>query len=113
MWRGDSVARYLDSFAATSYTAGMAMTLSTELEERLNRFVALGRFETLEQALEGAVAYRELEMQQADEVFSGWSKGELGAMIDEGLASAENEPLMSGEEVRAYPARARSERVAE
>jgi Arc/MetJ-type ribon-helix-helix transcriptional regulator len=92
------LAAWLNTVAQTlgrSYTAGMAITISPELEGRIQRVVASGRYATAEDAVEAAV--QQLEF---DDPLAGWSKSDLQAWIDEGLWSAENEPLLTPDEVR-------------
>jgi hypothetical protein len=82
----------------------MAITISPELEVRIQRVVASGRFATPEQAVEAA-----MERLEIDDPLSGWSQQELQTVIDEGLWSLENEPLMTPEEVRAELAQLRAD----
>jgi len=81
----------------------MAMTLSPELETRIQRVVDTGRFNTTEQAIESAISRLEV-----DELLSGWSKADLEAAIDEGLASVDRGELYTEDEVRAYLAEVRA-----
>jgi putative addiction module CopG family antidote len=82
----------------------MAITLSPELESRIQRVVASGRYATTEQAIEDAV--RQLEF---NDPLADWSKEELQAAVDEGLWSAENEPLLTPEESLAGLSQLRTE----
>jgi Arc/MetJ-type ribon-helix-helix transcriptional regulator len=86
------------------YTAAMALTLSPELEERIERVVANGRFPDVQSAVEHAVHALE-----ADDMFSAWPAGELQALIDEGLESERNEPHFTEAQARAYLAEVRAE----
>jgi predicted transcriptional regulator len=82
----------------------MALTISPELEGRIQRVVDSGRYATPEQAIESAVSRIE-----SDEMLAGWSKADLEAAIDEGLASAERGELYTEAETRAYLAKVRSD----
>jgi predicted transcriptional regulator len=85
----------------------MAVTLSPELEVRLQRVVESGRYATVEQAIESVVD--KLENEAIDDVLSGWTKEELDAAIEEGLESARSEPLVTPAEAREHLARLRAE----
>jgi predicted transcriptional regulator len=82
----------------------MSITISPELEGRIQRVVASGRYATPELAMEAAV--RQLEI---DDPLASWSKEDLNAAIEEGLWSLQNEPLVTPEEARAGLAQLRTE----
>jgi Arc/MetJ-type ribon-helix-helix transcriptional regulator len=82
----------------------MALTLSPEIEERIERVVANGRFPDIQSAVEHAVNALEV-----DDMLAAWPSGELQVLIDEGLESERNEPSMNEAELRAYLAQARAE----
>jgi Arc/MetJ-type ribon-helix-helix transcriptional regulator len=88
-----------------SYTAGMAITISPELEGRIQRVVASGRYATAELALQNAV--HGLEQEDAD---FGLSAAELQTLIDVGWAEAERGETMSGDEARVRLAELRATR---
>jgi predicted transcriptional regulator len=87
----------------------MAITISPELEGRIQRVVASGRFATPEEAVAVAVTYMERELRQTDEILDQFAPGELQALIDEGIRSMETEPLVTPQEARAHLARVRAE----
>jgi Arc/MetJ-type ribon-helix-helix transcriptional regulator len=89
-----------------TYTAGMELTITPEIEGVIQRKVASGEYATAQQALESAVK----RLDQDASGLEGWSAAELQAMVDEGLWSAENEPLMTLEEVRSGLAELRAAR---
>ncbi len=82
----------------------MAMTITPELEERIERVVANGRFPNAQAAVEHAVNALEI-----DDMLAGWPAGELQALIDEGLESERSEPLVTEAEARAHLAQVRAE----
>jgi Arc/MetJ-type ribon-helix-helix transcriptional regulator len=82
----------------------MALTLSPELEERIERVVANGRFPDIQSAVEHAVNALEV-----DDMLATWPAGELQALIDEGLESARTEPHFTEPQARAYLAEVRAE----
>ena len=82
----------------------MALTLSPELEGRIERVVAEGGFPDVQSAMEHAVNALE-----TDAMLDAWPAGELQAQVDEGLESARTERLFTETEARAYLAQRRSE----
>jgi Arc/MetJ-type ribon-helix-helix transcriptional regulator len=82
----------------------MALTLSPEIEERIERVVANGRFPDIQSAVEHAVNALEV-----DDMLADWPAGDLQALIDEGLESAKNEPLVNEAEARAHLSQVRAE----
>jgi Arc/MetJ-type ribon-helix-helix transcriptional regulator len=81
----------------------MALTLSPELEERIERVVANGRFPDVKSAVEHAVNALEV-----DDMLAAWPAGELQALIDEGLVSEKSEPHFTEAEARVYLADVRA-----
>ncbi len=86
----------------------MALTLSPELEVRIERVVANGRFPDVQSAVEHAVNALEI-----DDMLDAWPAGELQALIDEGLESARTEPHVTEGEARAHLAQLRAELIRE
>jgi Arc/MetJ-type ribon-helix-helix transcriptional regulator len=86
----------------------MPLTLSPELEGRIERVVANGRFPNVESAMEHAVNALEVDDRLAE-----WPAEELQALIDEGLESARTEPLVTEAEARAHLAQVRAELMRE
>jgi Arc/MetJ-type ribon-helix-helix transcriptional regulator len=86
----------------------MALTLSPELEGRIERVVANGRFPNVASAVEHAVHALEI-----DDMLDAWPACELQALIDEGLESARTEPLVTEAEARAHLAQVRAELMRE
>jgi Arc/MetJ-type ribon-helix-helix transcriptional regulator len=82
----------------------MALTLSPELEVRIERVVANGRFPDVQSAVEHAVQALEL-----DDMLNAWPAGELQALIDEGLESEKKEPHFTEAQIRTYLAEVRAE----
>jgi len=86
-----------------SYTAGMALTLTPELEGRIERVVASGSFPDVQSAMEHAVNALE-----ADAMLDAWPAAELQRLVDEGIESARNEPLVAEDEARGHMAALRA-----
>jgi hypothetical protein len=86
------------------YTSAMELKLTPELEELIQRHLDSGRFDTPYQVVIDAVV--QLPMKDPD---LGLSTAEWDVLIQEGLDSAENEPLLTPEEARAYLAGVRAE----
>jgi Arc/MetJ-type ribon-helix-helix transcriptional regulator len=82
----------------------MELTITPELEERIERVVANGRFPNAQAAVEHAVNALEI-----DDMLADWPAGELQVLIDEGLESERNEPLVTETEARARLAQVRAE----
>jgi Arc/MetJ-type ribon-helix-helix transcriptional regulator len=82
----------------------MALTLSPELEQRIEKVVANGHFTSVQSAVEHAVKALEV-----DDMLADWPAGELQALIDEGLESARTEPHVSEAEALEHLAKLRTE----
>lgn len=84
----------------------MTLTVAPEVEGRIQAMMDSGAYTTVDQLLTAA-----LERLAVDEVVESIGVAELQKIIDEGVRSAKEEPLVSPEEARAYLAKVRADWV--
>jgi len=84
----------------------MAITVNPAIEQRIQQMLEGGEYSTVDQLLASA-----LDRLAIDAIVQSVGVEKFRKLIDEGIQSAEREPLVTPEEARAHLARVRAELI--